>query len=75
MDRNLLKHAEEIGNKNFPDHILSAAPGISDSVLQEVGMIDDRLPLDQLRKCAKVNALAKQYRCDPDFSRKIRRLP
>ena len=71
----MLKHAEEIGSKSFPDHILSAAPDFSNAVLQDIAMIEDRLSLDQLRKCTKVIALAEQYRCDPDFSRKVRRLP
>ncbi len=69
---NLLKHAEEIGSRDYPDRMISSMPGYSDRILHRIGLIDDRVPFQQLRRCAKVNEPTKHYRCDPDFSRKIR---
>lgn len=69
---NLLKHAEEIGNRNFPDRIIAIMPGYADRFLQRMNLIDDTYPIRCLHSYSLINPLVSAYRCDPDFSRRIR---
>lgn len=69
---NLLKHAEEVGNRNFPDRLIAIMPGYADRFLQRMHLIDDIYPMRYHHAGSLINPLVSVYRCDPDFSRRIR---
>ena len=48
------------------------APGYSDTLAYELGLIDTDLPVEEIRSRFRINALAEQYADDPAFSQRIR---
>ena len=70
---NLTKHV----NKIRPDRIQENAwqvllPGFSAKYAHEIGLIDNRIPFDDLKSIAYVNDRAARHFDDPDFSQAIR---
>jgi hypothetical protein len=69
---NLVRHVNHV----FPDRVPSAwqilFSGHSDRFAYDLGLLDQRLPFEELKPLAHVNDLAEQYYDAPDFSQKIR---
>ena len=47
-------------------------PGLSAKYAYDLGLLDNRIPFEELTKIALVNDLALEHRDAPDFSQKIR---
>jgi hypothetical protein len=69
---NLVRHVNHV----FPDRVPSAwqilLSGYSDRYAYDLGLLDQRVPFDELRRVAHVNDLAEKFYDAPDFSNRIR---
>lgn len=69
---NLVSHVNRLNPSRVPYSIGVLLPGLADRYAYELGILDRRIPFDDLKRAAKVNDLAELYYDDPDFSRRIR---
>lgn len=69
---NLVRHVNHV----FPDRIPMSwkilLSGHSDRYAYDIGLIDHRVPFDELKRLALINDLAETHYDAPDFSQKIR---
>jgi hypothetical protein len=47
-------------------------PGYADKLAYDLGLIDNRLPFEEVKRRARVNEAVLKYRQHPQFSAKIR---
>ncbi len=69
---NLVRHVNTIAPDRIPFHPAVIFPGYSDRLAYKLGLIETDLPLAEMRKRFRVNALAEKYADDPEFSKRIR---
>ena len=69
---NLAKHVNEISSKKIKYGWRVLLPGLSAKYAYDLGLLDNRVPFDELTKIALVNDLALEHRDAADFSQKIR---
>ncbi len=69
---NVLNHVNRLRKQKISYRWQVLLPGFSDKLAYELGMLDNRIPFEQLKQNALINDLAEQYYDDPDFSQKIR---
>ena len=69
---NLVRHVNHV----FPDRVPMSwkilLSGHSDRYAYDIGLIDQRIPFDELKQLALINDLAETHYDAPDFSQKIR---
>lgn len=71
---NLVAHVNEIVPKRIPFSYKVLMPAYSDELAREIGLIDNSIPIDELRNAHRVNYKALLYADDPQFSGRIRGL-
>ena len=69
---NLAGHVNEISSKKIKYGWRVLLPGLSAKYAYDLGLLDNRIPFEELTEIALVNDLALEYRDAPDFSQKIR---
>ena len=69
---NLAGHVNEISSKKIRYGWRVLLPGLSAKYAYDLGLLDNRIPFDELTKIALVNDLALAHRDAPDFSQRIR---
>ena len=69
---NLAGHVNEISSKKIMYGWRVLLPGLSAKYAYDLGLLDNRIPFEELTQIALVNDLALKYRDAPDFSQKIR---
>lgn len=69
---NIARHINNISGKRVPWDIRLLLPANSDVLAYELGLLDQSIPLSELRARHHINAKAEQYADDLDFSRLIR---
>ena len=69
---NLAGHVNEISSKKIMYGWRVLLPGLSAKYAYDLGLLDNRIPFEELTKIALVNDLALEHRDAPDFSQKIR---
>lgn len=70
---NIVSHVNKISPKRVPYDVRILLPGYSDEYAYQLGLLDNRLPFEQLRQASRINHLAERYRDDDRFSQLIRR--
>jgi len=70
---NIVSHANKIVPNRIPYDLRILLPGYSDEYAYQLGLLDNSIPFEQLRKNSEINRMAEQHRDSPDFSRAIRR--
>jgi hypothetical protein len=69
---NIVSHVNELKSNRVPFNWKVLLPGYSAKYAYELGLLDNRLPFDELTKLALVNELADEHFYDPNFSQLIR---
>ena len=69
---NLAGHVNEISSKKIMYGWRVLLPGLSAKYAYDLGLLDNRIPFEELTQIALVNDLALEHRDAPDFSQKIR---
>ena len=69
---NLAGHVNEISSKKITYGWRVLLPGLSAKYAYDLGLLDNRIPFEELTKISLVNDLALEYRDAADFSQKIR---
>jgi hypothetical protein len=70
---NIVKHINSLTPGRVPYDYRVLFPGYSDQLAYDLGLIDNRIPFDELRRRAWANERIVKYEHAPDFSAKIRR--
>lgn len=69
---NLAGHVNDLSPHKIKYNWKILLPGMSGKYAYELGLLDTRIPFDQLTEFSRVNTLADQYFDDPEFSKLIR---
>lgn len=69
---NIVAQVNEIVPDRVPFSYKVLMPGYSDGLAQKIGLIDNSIPLEQLRAKYLINDRAEKYASDPLFSQRIR---
>ena len=69
---NLKDHVNRIRPHRIQDSWKVVLPGFSAKYAYDIGLLDNRIPFEDLQSTAYINDLADKYFDDPDFSRLIR---
>ena len=69
---NLVRHINKLAPDTIPHDYRVLLPGFADSLAYELGLLDNSVPLNELKRRARVNDLALRYKDAPDFSQRIR---
>lgn len=69
---NLAGHVNEVSPKKIKYGWRVLLPGFSAKYAYDLGLLDNRVPFEELQEIALVNDLALKYRDAPDFSQRIR---
>lgn len=69
---NIVDHANTIVPGRIPRDLRLLLPENSDELAYEIGLLDNSVPLVELRRAHHINELAEQYADAEDFSQKIR---
>lgn len=69
---NILDHANRITPGKVPYGKEVLLPGYADELAQRLGLIDDDVPIEQIRARYLINARAMKHADDPHFSLRIR---
>lgn len=69
---NIVTHVNEVTPKRVPWSIKYILPKYSDELAYEIGLIQGKGTIDELRKAHDVSEVAQSLGDDPEFSRKIR---
>lgn len=69
---NLAGHVNEVSPKKIMYGWKVLLPGLSAEYAYELGLLDNRVPFDELTEIALVNDLVKEHFNDPNFSQLIR---
>lgn len=69
---NIVSHVNDIAPDRIPFSFKVLLPAYSDELAHEIGLIDNTLPLEQLRETYRINERAEKYADDPNFSQRIR---
>lgn len=69
---NIVAHVNEIAPGRIPFSYKVLMPGYSDELARQVGLIDNTLPIKELRAKYQINDRAVKYANDPLFSERMR---
>ena len=69
---NLVDHVNELKPQRIAFNWRVLLPGFSAEYAYEIGLLDNRIPFEDLKSVAYINDLARKYYDAPDFSQKIR---
>lgn len=69
---NLVSHINDITRERVPLSFKVLAPGYSDELAYDLGLINTYLPFEEIREYYKINDRAIEFDNDGDFSLKIR---
>jgi hypothetical protein len=69
---NVLRHVNRIATRKVPYTYQVLLPAYSDRLAYDMGLLDTRLPFEEMKRRARVNPLAFVHRDRPDFSAVIR---
>lgn len=69
---NIVNHVNNVSPNSVPYGVQVLLPGFSDRYAYELGLLDKSVPFDELKRRARVNAIAELYYDDPNFSKIIR---
>ncbi len=69
---NIADHINKISPNKIPWDLRLLLPENSDELAYELGLLDNSVPLEELRKQHQINEKAEKYADSPDFSRLIR---
>jgi hypothetical protein len=69
---NIVRHINTLAPGRVPYDYRVLLPGYADSLAYELGLIDNSLPFDEVRRRARVSDQILQYKDDPRFSQRIR---
>ncbi len=69
---NIVDYVNAISVNKIPYDWRFLLPEYADELAYEIGLIDNSVPLAELRQKHQINALAEQYADSEDFSKKIR---
>jgi hypothetical protein len=69
---NLVSHVNALNPSRVPYSIGVLLPGLADRYAYDLGILDRRVPFEELQRAARVKDLATLHYDDPEFSRKIR---
>lgn len=69
---NIVSHVNRILPNRVPYSVEVLLPGFSDRYAYDLGLLDQRVPFESLKRRAWINDLAAAAHDDPDFSTKIR---
>jgi hypothetical protein len=72
---NIIRHLRVLGGRELPSEWRVLLTGLSDRVAYNLGYLDTELSFREARAFFRVDELIRRYIDDPDFSRRIRRLP
>lgn len=70
---NIVRHINNLSPGAVPYDVKVLLPGLSAQLAYDLGLLDRRVPYDELQRQANVTPLAIRYRDSRDFSTKIRR--
>jgi len=69
---NIVKHVRTISHGRVPRSLKVLAPGYSDRLAYDIGLINTNLSFKEIRAYYRINERAEKYANDPEFSKKIR---
>ena len=69
---NIRRHINELKPNRIANAWQVLLPGHSDRYAYDLGLLDQRIPFEELKAAAHVNRLAEQFYDSPDFSTRIR---
>jgi hypothetical protein len=69
---NVVAHVNQVAPRTVPSGIKTILPGYTDEVAHRLGLIDTDLNLDLARERYLINARARRFLNDPQFSLRIR---
>lgn len=69
---NIVRHINAIAPDKVPYDYRVLLPGYADKLAYDLGLIDNRLPFEEVKRRARVNEAVLKYREHPQFSAKIR---
>lgn len=69
---NIVRHVNQLAPGRVPYDYRVLLPGYSDQLAYELGLIDNSLPFEEVKRRARINDLALRYRDEPRFSALIR---
>lgn len=69
---NIVKHVNEVQPERIRWTWRVLLPGFSPEYAYDLGLLDNRVPFEDLKASAYVNELVERHYSDPDFSRLIR---
>ncbi|MFI4877016.1 MAG: DUF4105 domain-containing protein [Blastopirellula sp. JB062] len=70
---NIVRHVNDLAPQRVRYNYRVLLTGYSDQYAYELGLLDQSVPFEELKKRSLINRLAEKYERDPDFSAKIRR--
>jgi hypothetical protein len=70
---NIVRHINAIAPGKVPYDYHVLLPGYADRLAYDLGLIDNRLPFEEIKRRARVNDAVLKYRDHPEFSARIRR--
>ncbi|EAQ77098.1 lipoprotein N-acyltransferase Lnb domain-containing protein [Blastopirellula marina] len=70
---NIVRHVNDLAPDKVRYNYKVLLTGYSDSYAYELGLLDQSVPFEELKKRSLISELAEKYEYDPDFSAKIRR--
>ena len=69
---NIVRHINAIAPGKVPYDYRVLLPGYADKLAYDLGLIDNRLPFEEVKRRARVNGSVLKYKDHPQFSVKIR---
>ncbi|TWT34244.1 Lnb N-terminal periplasmic domain-containing protein [Blastopirellula retiformator] len=70
---NIVQHVNDLAPERVRYNYKVLFTGYSDEYAYELGLLDQTVPFEELKRRSRINELAEKYEYDPDFSAKIRR--
>jgi hypothetical protein len=67
-----VRHINAIAPGKVPYDYRVLLPGYADKLAYDLGLIDNRLPFEEVKRRARVNGAVLKYKDHPQFSTKIR---
>jgi hypothetical protein len=69
---NIVRHINTLAPGRVPYDYRVLLPGYADSLAYDLGLIDNSLPFDEVRRRARISDQILKYKDDPQFSQRIR---
>jgi len=69
---NILRHFNDVSDHPLPANLKVLFPGYSDHLLYDLGLIENEIPFDSLRRRCEITEKIKRFADVAEFSRRIR---